>query len=135
MCYVFCINCVMRLQDPISGSYDYSYSDLRPWDPRTDLFQYECDYIIATKTRHKHLHEGRPGPVGSQATSLTASLISMDHAKEGARGERLRGVKEGEETSSGAGEEEQMDTVATTPVLGAMASTTCDNVAIRWENN
>ncbi|XP_059488912.1 oxysterol-binding protein-related protein 8-like isoform X2 [Neocloeon triangulifer] len=40
-------------QDLISGQWVYRHSDLRPWDTRNDVFQYECDYVIQTKTRHK----------------------------------------------------------------------------------
>lgn len=41
------------LQDIISGNWIYRHADSRPWDPRNDLVQYEHDYIISTKTRHK----------------------------------------------------------------------------------
>ena len=30
----------------------YNYFDLRPWDTLTDLFQYEYDYKIKTRTKH-----------------------------------------------------------------------------------
>lgn len=85
-------------QDPVSGVYVYKHSDLRPWDPRTDLFQYEYNYIISTKTRHK-------APM-----IRTASIVSVDPKCEvvrvaGVEGvQRLRGVlerAEAEETSSG----------------------------------
>lgn len=33
--------------------YVYKNADERPWDPRNDLFQYEQDYEVCTKTRHK----------------------------------------------------------------------------------
>ena len=33
--------------------YSYKHADLRPWDPRNDLLQYEKDYEVCTKTRHK----------------------------------------------------------------------------------
>lgn len=33
--------------------YVYKNADERPWDPRNDLFQYEKDYEVCTKTRHK----------------------------------------------------------------------------------
>ena len=35
------------------GHYCYRHADVRPWDPRNDLYQYEKDYIICTKTKHK----------------------------------------------------------------------------------
>ncbi|KAK8376642.1 hypothetical protein O3P69_009925 [Scylla paramamosain] len=87
-------------QDLVRGVYVYKHSDLRPWDPRTDLFQYEHNYVIATKTRHK-------APM-----IRTASIVSVDPKCEvnvvrvaGVEGvPRLRGVFEradAEETSSG----------------------------------
>jgi len=33
--------------------YIYKHADIRPWDPRNDLLQYEKDYVVCTKTRHK----------------------------------------------------------------------------------
>ncbi|XP_045121269.1 oxysterol-binding protein-related protein 8-like isoform X16 [Portunus trituberculatus] len=87
-------------QDLVRGVYVYKHSDLRPWDPRTDLFQYEHNYVIATKTRHK-------APM-----IRTASIVSVDPKCDvnvvrvaGVEGvPRLRGVFErpdAEETSSG----------------------------------
>nr|CAD7571408.1 unnamed protein product [Timema californicum] len=40
-------------QDLISGQWVYKHADLRPWDPRNDVFQYEFNYVIQTKTRHQ----------------------------------------------------------------------------------
>ena len=33
--------------------YNYKHADVRPWDGRNDLYQYENDYTVCTKTRHK----------------------------------------------------------------------------------
>jgi len=33
--------------------YNYKHADIRPWDGRNDLYQYETNYTICTKTRHK----------------------------------------------------------------------------------
>jgi len=33
--------------------YNYKHADVRPWDTRNDLYQYEKNYIVCTKTRHK----------------------------------------------------------------------------------
>ena len=33
--------------------YTYKNADIRPWDIRNDLQQYENNYIVCTKTRHK----------------------------------------------------------------------------------
>lgn len=53
-------------QDLVTGQYHYKYADLRPWDPRNDLRQYETNYRIQTKTRH-------------QAPMVrTASVVSSD---------------------------------------------------------
>ncbi|XP_076041457.1 oxysterol-binding protein-related protein 8 isoform X3 [Oratosquilla oratoria] len=84
-------------QDPIVGVYVYKYSDLRPWDLRTDLFQYEYSYAISTKTRHK------------TPMIRTASIISVEPKCEVSRvsavdGVRFMGMLEravAEETSSG----------------------------------
>ncbi|KRF83462.1 oxysterol-binding protein-related protein 8 isoform X5 [Drosophila virilis] len=35
------------------GQWIYKYSDLRPWDVRNDVRQYECDYKVITETRNK----------------------------------------------------------------------------------
>lgn len=42
------------LQDQLTGEWVYRFAENRPWDERTDIRQYEHDYIIQTKTRHKH---------------------------------------------------------------------------------
>lgn len=39
-------------QDLKSGHWAYKHADLRPWDPRNDVYQYECNYVISTRTRH-----------------------------------------------------------------------------------
>ncbi|XP_026840344.1 oxysterol-binding protein-related protein 8 isoform X5 [Drosophila persimilis] len=35
------------------GQWIYKYADLRPWDVRNDVRQYECQYKVLTQTRHK----------------------------------------------------------------------------------
>lgn len=42
-----------HFEQDVSGEWVYKHSDLRPWDPRNDVIQYECDCIIRTKTRLK----------------------------------------------------------------------------------
>ncbi|XP_054719783.1 oxysterol-binding protein-related protein 8-like [Uloborus diversus] len=54
------------VQDIVTGDWVYKYADSRPWDPRTDVFQYECDFKIQTLTRHK------------PPTVRTGSIISVD---------------------------------------------------------
>uniref|UniRef100_A0A034V755 Oxysterol-binding protein n=1 Tax=Bactrocera dorsalis TaxID=27457 RepID=A0A034V755_BACDO len=39
--------------DPIITQWMYNYADLRPWDQRNDLKQYEANYKVLTKTRHR----------------------------------------------------------------------------------
>ncbi|XP_011867065.1 PREDICTED: oxysterol-binding protein-related protein 8 isoform X2 [Vollenhovia emeryi] len=41
------------VQDIITGNWVYRHADVRPWDPRNDVVQYEEDYVVRTKTRHK----------------------------------------------------------------------------------
>jgi len=44
----------------------YKHADLRPWDPRNDVYQYEYNYVIQTKTRHQ------------TPMIRTASIVSVD---------------------------------------------------------
>ena len=39
-------------QDLKTGQWVYKHSDLRPWDPRNDLYQYEHNFTISTRTKH-----------------------------------------------------------------------------------
>ncbi|KAI1282071.1 Oxysterol-binding protein-related protein 8 [Halotydeus destructor] len=41
------------VQDILTGEWIYKQVDSRPWDARTDVLQFERDYVIQTKTRHK----------------------------------------------------------------------------------
>ncbi|KMQ97379.1 oxysterol-binding protein 8 [Lasius niger] len=41
------------VQDIITGNWVYRHADVRPWDPRNDVVQYEENYMVRTKTRHK----------------------------------------------------------------------------------
>lgn len=51
--YFFVNDTLYRRQDIITGNWVYRHADVRPWDPRNDVVQYEQDYIVRTKTRHK----------------------------------------------------------------------------------
>jgi oxysterol-binding protein-related protein 8 len=42
-----------RLTFSLSLQWHYKYADLRPWDIRNDVRQYESSYRIQTKTRHQ----------------------------------------------------------------------------------
>ncbi|KAH8383358.1 hypothetical protein KR009_008152, partial [Drosophila setifemur] len=35
------------------GQWVYKYADLRPWDARNDVRQFECEFKVLTQTRHK----------------------------------------------------------------------------------
>ena len=39
--------------DPVLETWHYQHADVRPWDQRNDVVQYESNCIIATKTRHR----------------------------------------------------------------------------------
>ncbi|XP_025831382.1 oxysterol-binding protein-related protein 8 isoform X2 [Agrilus planipennis] len=67
-------------QDFQTGQWCYKHLDLRPWDPRNDLYQYEFNYIICTKTKH-------PAPM-----IRTASIVSVDPQMKQSEG-RSSGVK------------------------------------------
>lgn len=38
--------------DPATGNWVYKAVDSRPWDTNNDVYQYEYNYDILTKTRH-----------------------------------------------------------------------------------
>lgn len=54
-------------QDIKTGQWVCKYSDLRPWDPRNDLYQYEHNFVIKTRTKH-------PTPM-----IRTSSIVSVEH--------------------------------------------------------
>ena len=69
--------------NPETGQYEYLHSDLRPWDPLNDLFEYEKDFIVRTKTRHKTPMirtqsivsvNGAPGVEPADATAVDAPI-------------------------------------------------------------
>ena len=57
--------------DGLSKEWLYNYADLRPWDNQTDLFQYESDFRIFTKTRH-NLNKINSKTSGDPRASLLA---------------------------------------------------------------
>nr|XP_020826447.1 oxysterol-binding protein-related protein 5 isoform X8 [Phascolarctos cinereus] len=46
---------LLFLQDPSSQEWHYKYEDLRPWDPLTDIAQFEQDGRLQTMGRHTPL--------------------------------------------------------------------------------
>lgn len=40
-------------RDPLTSDWIYKHADMRPWDPCNDLVQYESDYVIKARTRHR----------------------------------------------------------------------------------
>lgn len=67
--------------------YTYKNADIRPWDIRNDLQQYENNYIVCTKTRHKTpmirtqsivsvLDDGKPP--NERVTSITRRRKTRD---------------------------------------------------------
>ncbi|XP_015790087.1 oxysterol-binding protein-related protein 8 [Tetranychus urticae] len=57
------------IQDLCNGEWIYRYLDSRPWDPRTDVLQYERNFQIQTKTRHKT----------PTVACRTSSVVSIDN--------------------------------------------------------
>ena len=64
------------VQDMMTGEWIYKHVDARPWDIRTDVIQYEKDYLIQTRTRHRT-------PV---VAARTNSVVSIDASKMGGGG-------------------------------------------------
>lgn len=57
-------------QDLVTGQWHYKYADLRPWDIRNDLRQYESGYKIQTKTKHQ-------APIVRTASIVSAEPLSI----------------------------------------------------------
>lgn len=62
------LNKIVIKQDIVTGNWVYRHADVRPWDHRNDMVQYENDYVIRTKTKHK------------TPTMRTGSIIPSDPA-------------------------------------------------------
>ena len=59
------------------GAWVYKYADLRPWDVRNDVRQYECDYKVLTETRNKSV------PIVHGADSMHPLRAGMDKGSRG----------------------------------------------------
>ncbi|KAG5673901.1 hypothetical protein PVAND_003903 [Polypedilum vanderplanki] len=57
-------------QDLVTGQWHYKYADLRPWDIRNDLRQYESNYRIQTKTKHQ-------APIVRTASIVSAEPLNI----------------------------------------------------------
>lgn len=59
----------------------YTYADLRPWDQRNDLKQYEANYKVLTKTRHRAPMVRNPSIVTADPMQLikSSSLLKVKH--------------------------------------------------------
>jgi hypothetical protein len=57
-------------QDFVTGQWHYKYADLRPWDIRNDVKQYECDYRIQTITKHQ-------APIVRTASIISAEPLNI----------------------------------------------------------
>jgi len=57
-------------QDLVTGQWHYKYADLRPWDIRNDLRQYESSYRIQTKTKHQ-------APIVRTASIISSEPLSI----------------------------------------------------------
>jgi len=68
--------------------YEYLHSDLRPWDPLNDLYQYEQDFIVKTKTKH------RTPMIRTQSILSVSEQQSQHHPSsavvDGPAGDRMR---------------------------------------------
>ncbi|XP_012159307.1 oxysterol-binding protein-related protein 8 isoform X3 [Ceratitis capitata] len=67
--------------DPIVAQWEYRYADLRPWDQRNDVRQYEAKYKVLTKTRHRAPMVRNPSIVTADPMQLikSSSLLKVKH--------------------------------------------------------
>lgn len=63
--------------DPVTESWHYRHADVRPWDQRNDVVQYESNFVIATKTRHRTpmIREASIVSVERQSESIRQQLV------------------------------------------------------------
>jgi hypothetical protein len=61
--------------DSINKEWLYNYADLRPWDPQTDLYQYEAEFKINTKTKINLNSSSR----SIEVDVLRNSLLALHH--------------------------------------------------------
>ena len=78
--------------------YTYKHADLRPWDPRNDVMQYENAYTILTKTRHK-----TPMMRTQSIVSVLAERPLLGQAR---RGRKIKQRSEDSDASTAAGPEQ-----------------------------
>lgn len=57
-------------QDLVSGQWLYKWADLRPWDIRNDVRQFESSYRIQTKTKHQ-------APIVRTASIVSSEPLSI----------------------------------------------------------
>ncbi len=105
-CTLFCrthyLPCILlRSQNPATDQYEYKHADLRPWDPLNDLYQYERDFVICTRTRHKTpmIRTQSIVSVSDAAKTPGGGDVADGGASAGAAGDRpssssIRGMKE-----------------------------------------
>lgn len=63
--------------DPVTDCWHYRHADVRPWDQRNDVIQYESNFVIATKTRHRTpmIREASIVSVERQTESIRQQLV------------------------------------------------------------
>ncbi|XP_054165544.1 oxysterol-binding protein-related protein 8-like [Oppia nitens] len=61
--------------DAHNSDWNYIPADVRPWDPRTDVKQYEFDYVIQTITRHR---TPNIGVVSANSVNVEQNKLSLD---------------------------------------------------------
>lgn len=69
------------------GQFVYKHSDCRPWDPRNDLFQYEKNYIICTKTKHKTPMVRTQSIVSVSEAAKGVNTVTASGSRRGHRGQ------------------------------------------------
>ncbi|XP_053211143.1 oxysterol-binding protein-related protein 8-like [Panonychus citri] len=87
------------IHDLCSGDWVYKHLDSRPWDQRTDVLQYERNFQIQTKTRHKTPTVAcRTSSVVSIDNPLTAARLSTHRSPKSPRDQKTESL--GSEHSS-----------------------------------
>lgn len=93
--------------DPLTETWHYRHADVRPWDLRNDVVQYESNFVIATKTRHR-TPMIREASIQSeslrQQMAAAGSLNESPNAAGSATRHRRNNAADGSLSSSGDGD-------------------------------
>ena len=61
--------------DALTNEWHYKYEDIRPWDSRTDIVQFERSFVIQTLTKHRTISKNSLINMNSSISNCSASPV------------------------------------------------------------